>query len=51
MSVGLALALVNRDVAAAIKYYISINKLDSTTHTTAWFLEMFEKWYSVMNCR
>lgn len=43
MSVGLALALVNRDIAAAIKYYIGTNKLDSTAYTTAWFLEMFEK--------
>ncbi|KAJ8978026.1 hypothetical protein NQ317_000485 [Molorchus minor] len=51
MNVGLALALVNRDVAAAINFYIAQNKLDRKHYTTAWFFEIMEKWFCIMNSR
>jgi hypothetical protein len=52
MKVGYALALINRDVAAGIKFYIDENKIYKKSYTTAWFFEMMmHKWFCIMNCR
>jgi hypothetical protein len=51
IKVGYALALINRDVATGIKFYIDENKIDKKSYTTAWFFEMMHKWFCIMNCR
>lgn len=51
MKVQGAMALLNHDVAAAIKYYIARGKIAEKHLTTAWFLEIVHKWYNIMTSR
>jgi hypothetical protein len=51
MKVQGAMAILNHDVSAAIKFYISKGKIPEKHLTTAWFLEYTHKWYNIMSAR
>lgn len=49
MKVQGAMAILNHDVSAAIKYYIAKGKIEEKHITTAWFLQYIHKWYNMYN--
>ena len=51
MAVQGAMAILNHDTSAAIKFYISKGKISQNHLTTAWFLELIYKWYSILSSR
>ncbi|KAG0423400.1 hypothetical protein HPB47_000808, partial [Ixodes persulcatus] len=51
MDVGSAYALLNHAVGAAIKYLVQEGMMGEETLTTAWFLELVFKWFSLMTSR
>ncbi|KAJ3659603.1 hypothetical protein Zmor_011285 [Zophobas morio] len=51
MNVQGAMAILNHDTTAAIKYYITKEKIGLEHLTTAWFLELVYKWYIIMSSR
>lgn len=50
MKVGVAVQFF-REAPAGIRYLIKQNILDSKAETTAWFLELVFKWYTLMSSR
>lgn len=50
MKVGVAVQFF-RETPAAIRYWIKHKKLDPEAETTAWFLELVFKWYTLMSSR
>jgi hypothetical protein len=51
MNVSLSTALLSHDVAAGLLYYISLKKINEKHTTTAWFLQLFHKWFRLLTCR
>jgi hypothetical protein len=51
MKIQGAMAILNHDVSAAIKFYIAKGKIPEKHLTTAWFLEYIHKWYNIMSAR
>nr|XP_015833635.1 PREDICTED: uncharacterized protein LOC107397558 [Tribolium castaneum] len=51
MKVQGAMAILNHDTSAAIKYYISRGKISQEHSTTSWFIEIIHKWFSIMSSR
>ncbi|KAJ8910911.1 hypothetical protein NQ315_014245 [Exocentrus adspersus] len=49
MCVGLSMALLNHDVAATITHLIRSGKIRESHETTAWFLRILFKWFSIMS--
>lgn len=51
MGVASALALLNHDVAAAIRTLVHVGNMAEEALTTAWFLELIFKWFKLMTSR
>lgn len=51
MNVASAVAVLNRAVASAIRLFVQMGQLPREALTTAWFLEMVDRWFSLMTSR
>jgi len=51
MRVGMAAAVLSHTTATALQFCASLNLLSNDVTTTAWFLDLVNRWYDVMNAR
>lgn len=51
MRVGMAAAVLSHTTATALQFCASLNLLSKDVTTTAWFLDLDNKWFDVMNAR
>jgi len=51
MRVGMAAAVLSHTTATALQFCASLNLLSQDVTTTAWFLDLVNKWFDAMNAR
>lgn len=51
MKVGLARAIINQEVAAALEYLVHTKQMEMNALTTAWFLKTMHHWFRLMSSR
>ena len=51
MRVGMAAAVLSHTTATALQFCASLNLLSNDVTTTAWFLDLVNRWFDVMNAR
>ncbi|XP_034048143.1 uncharacterized protein LOC117529457 isoform X2 [Thalassophryne amazonica] len=51
MKIGNATRVLSRDISSALRYLVEREERDESYLTTAWFIELMDKWFQLMTSR